>query len=372
MSLMTLFLLTHMPNPRLNKRIRLAKEIGSAEVVCIRRAQADLREKEHHDVPHHIFEQHYPDSGRILQRIVPALRFVRYAYAHMRKTRPKCIYVSGFESLIAASLYRVMKPKTILISEVGDLRELYTRDSFLSKRILLTLNKVLYARVSLLVITSEKFYEQYYQHLISREKVVVEHNIPVLDAFKSYVRKSKGKYTVGFIGAVRYIEQLKMLIKSTARLPVDVLIAGGGENDSVFDEIKRFSSSYTHVRITGKYNYSSDIADLYGAIDCVYAVYDADLLNVRIALPNRLYEAAYCGLPIIVAKRTYLSDIVQKYSLGYAVEHDNEAELTAVIQNLLENSDITDTFEHAGRAFMDTIAASGVDIHLRRLIGNDA
>ena len=81
-----------------------------------------------------------------------------------------------------------------------------------------------------------------------------------------------------------------------------------------------------------RYDYEKEIALLYGKVDCVYSVYDADNPNVKIALPNKLYESIICELPIIVAKDTYLSELVQKWNVGVSVSHTDTIELIEVLK----------------------------------------
>ena len=52
------------------------------------------------------------------------------------------------------------------------------------------------------------------------------------------------------------------------------------------------------------------------------------------ALPNKLYEAVFCELPIIVAKGTYLSEIVDDWGVGLSVSHTDVDELCDALQIL--------------------------------------
>ena len=70
----------------------------------------------------------------------------------------------------------------------------------------------------------------------------------------------------------------------------------------------------------------------------IYSVYDADMTNVRVALPNKLYEAIYCERPIIVAKGTYLAELVERWGVGVAVDHREPKELTAVLQRMRDDA----------------------------------
>ena len=66
----------------------------------------------------------------------------------------------------------------------------------------------------------------------------------------------------------------------------------------------------------------------------MYAVYDADIKNVQVALPNKLYEAVVCEIPLIVAKNTYLEEIVEQWGVGIAVDHKSVAELVDALNML--------------------------------------
>ena len=78
-------------------------------------------------------------------------------------------------------------------------------------------------------------------------------------------------------------------------------------------------------------------------IDCVYSVYDTSLKNVQLALPNKLYEAIKCNLPIIVAKNTKLSDIVKEWGVGMEVSDNDENELLQAIIRLKNDKEYYNT-----------------------------
>jgi glycosyltransferase involved in cell wall biosynthesis len=127
---------------------------------------------------------------------------------------------------------------------------------------------------------------------------------------------------------------MKMLVDSTENIGVDVIFAGAGGTNSDYEAIRNYCSGKPHITFTGKYDYNSEILGLYERVDCVYSVYDADNPNVRIALPNKLYESIECELPIIVAKQTYLAELVKEWGVGIAVSHKSVEELKNAILTL--------------------------------------
>ena len=146
-----------------------------------------------------------------------------------------------------------------------------------------------------------------------------------------------------------------MCIRDSGKCGAKLLFAGGGGTDDDYSEIKNYCKNKNFVEFTGKYNYNNDIASLYGRCDVIYSVYDADNPNVKIALPNKLYEAVYCELPIIVAKETYLSDIVNKMGVGVAVSHKNADELVCQLRRLMSEPEYYQKFEYNCRKYKDYI-----------------
>ena len=74
--------------------------------------------------------------------------------------------------------------------------------------------------------------------------------------FSNIPKKERPNFTIGFIGSVRYVEQLKMLIDAVEESGsnIHILIAGDGPG---YDEIERYCrakllSIYTATIITKK------------------------------------------------------------------------------------------------------------------------
>lgn len=335
------FLLSHIPNPRINKRITVANKCGVVSVVCARRQSQNIFEPEHADVKHYILDIDLPSSKHLLMRYLVSKRYQREAHKWLIEIKPDLIYTEGLDSLIIANNYKAMNQSARIFFEVADLRECFVeKPKSVHERVKAGLvsveEKRNFKHIKRLVITSMKFYDIHYYELIDKEKVLYIPNIPDPASFSSYKKKDGGKFTVGFIGGIRYLLQMKMLVDAAEMAGVNVLFAGAAFSTEDYESIIEYCNGKDFVTFTGKYDYNQDIARLYGKVDCVYAVYDADNANVRIALPNKLYEAVYCGLPIIVAKGTYLAEIVERLGVGKAVSHNDGKELLNILQRLKE------------------------------------
>lgn len=340
--------LSHVPNPRMNKRINLIKAYRTMSLVCWNRETVNLWRMIHEDIESKEVRIKATFKNPI-NRMIPTCIFALEAIKYLRRMNPKCIYTENVDMLAVCSLYTFFKrerPK--IIYEIADLHTLVIDESKniikkLLKIIIGILEKRLCKNVDLLILTSEKFYDLYFKNFFPKEKTLFMPNMPTLYQFSSYRPKKSGVFTVGFIGGVRYKEQMKMLIGAAKRCKVNVLFAGGGFDD----EIESICKTIPNIEYYGKYDYDTEIASLYEKCDCVYSVYNADMNNVKVALPNKLYEAIYCGLPIIVAKNTYLAELVESLGVGVAVSHSESTELEEVLKRMSEDQSYYLTFVDA-------------------------
>src|SRR5690606_36062673 len=70
----------------------------------------------------------------------------------------------------------------------------------------------------------------------------------------------------------------------------------------------------------GPFRNPDDLGKIYDNLDVSYFVYDNTETNVRLAIPNKLYESMYFGVPGIVAASTTLAERVQQLGVGFVVD----------------------------------------------------
>lgn len=342
----TAFLLTHVPDPKTNKRIEVFLPQGDVSVVCARRKSQDIWEPAYKSVKHYIFDVDLPTSKRPISRFVVSKKFQKKALLKLYELRPDVIYADGLDSLLIIDKYKKNNKCTVFF-DVADLRETFIEPpkTIFNKVVVSLIRRIenmKFHNVDFLVITSQKFYDVHYKELIPSERVIMIPNAPDEEIFIEYKRKEEGTFKVGFIGGIRYLKQMKMLVDAAEVVGCHVLFAGAGGTSDDYKQISDYCKDKSFVEFTGKYNYNKDIARLYASVDCIYAVYDADNANVRIALPNKLYESTLCELPIIVAKNTYLAEMVKEWGVGVSVKHDDVDELINVLSQLMNDKELVD------------------------------
>ncbi len=131
-----------------------------------------------------------------------------------------------------------------------------------------------------------------------------------------------------------------------------MLIAGFEDQPQIIEPMCRGKNNIEWV---GRYDFKKQAAELYGKCDVMYSVYNADMHNVRVALPNKLYESVYCEIPLIVAKNTYLAQVVEDWGVGVAVDHKSVEELAGVICDLRDHPEMRDKISLNCRKHRDEI-----------------
>jgi glycosyltransferase involved in cell wall biosynthesis len=87
------------------------------------------------------------------------------------------------------------------------------------------------------------------------------------------------------------------------------------------------AEGFDNIRYHGSYVYPDALPQIYSETDVSFVVYDNTDINVRLALPNKLYESAYFGIPMIVATETQLWTQAKEKGIGFAVRPGDVDEL---------------------------------------------
>lgn len=331
------YLLGFIPNPRFDKRIKAAKSEFDTVLICWSKSSDYTFRNLDEGVSSYIINiiaNPYDPVGRV----IPYLRYAKKALRILKVEKPKVIHLQGLDMLLLACWYKnCFDRKVHIVYEVADLHRLLVDDQATTKLRLFAKGVAFFEKqcsrfVDKLIVTSERYFDICYKRYYKHEQVLYIPNIPSISAFKNYAPKNHNyNFTVGFIGGIRYVNEIKLLIFAAKKAGVKVFLAGLEHGK----EIERLCESEDYVTYFGKYNYDTQIAYLYGCCDAIFSVYPSEMKNVQVALPNKLYESILCRLPIIVSKGTYVGDLVEQWGIGIAIDSNNESDLIKAILELL-------------------------------------
>jgi succinoglycan biosynthesis protein ExoL len=340
-------LISHIPNPRILKRIKVLENKFEITLLYWDR---DLEVKESFEIN----ETNSIDpilvkapQGRPVARIVPLMKFAYIAINHLKGLKPDIIHAGGLDMLLVASIYKdLFKRDTKIVYEVADLpkysfiKNANSPTAILAK-LLQRIERKLTSRISLIILTSPYFWDEYFSKFIEKDKYLFIPNAPLKKLFDKYENRKNDNFTIGFIGSVRYAEQLKMLINVAQEIGnLKIFIAGSGPD---YIKIVEYANDKDFVEIYGPYNYEKEIVSLYEKVDCTYAVYDTKLDNVKVALPNRLYESIVCEIPIIGTKGTVLGKFIEENQIGVNI-NDDKNELKEALLKLINSPKLIELY----------------------------
>ena len=335
------FLLGGVPEPLIEKRINIALDNGEVSAICWDQSG---KGEAISDDRYNKYIYSIRSSLNFFSRMIPYFRFRKKAIKKLKELEPDVLHVRGLHmAMIGYRYYKIAKKKPHLIYEVPDLLRMVVEPQKnpvkkIAQKYFQYMEKKCCDAADVVVVTSEKYYEVHFSEFVDRKKVFFFPNVPDLLAFENYRKKSHGEFTIGFIGVIRYKRELINLIEAAATTNTRLLIAG---NEIDGNEVETALQGRKNIERIGRFNFIESASSLYEKCDAIFSVYNADLKNCRVALPNKLYESIYCELPIIVAKNTYLSELVERDGVGISVDHKSVEELCEAI-NLLKQKKLYD------------------------------
>lgn len=211
-----------------------------------------------------------------------------------------------------------------LVYEVGDIRN-PEPDRTPVTRLLWRIERHVVRKAALLVVTSPPFLSDYYAEMLQGFNVpslVIENRIPenlVPGIRRPAFSPVRRPLRLGVIGLLRYEATLSPLLEWVGARPAEYELHIHGDGP-LKDLVLRRAEVHSNIRYHGSFRNPEDLASVFGNVDACYCVYDTRDRNVRLALPNKLFEAPFFGVPLIVAEHTALARRVKDLGIGIAVD----------------------------------------------------
>jgi glycosyltransferase involved in cell wall biosynthesis len=335
------FLLSHVPNPRIYKRMKIAKDIFDIHAIYWKRSFKSFKTffEDEKINKYEVIDSNKEYNLSLFERLSFIFKFMIKSIKLLKKIKPSIIHCEHLDMLFISYVYKFLFNKKVsIVYEVADLHNLIYNDSkkikrILTKKIFVNIEDFLTKKVDKMIITSPYFYDFYYKKFKHKLEYFYIPNAPEKSIFKDVKFSTENnEITIGFIGAVRYFEQLKMLVDVAGKYKnIHVFIAGSG---SSYNKINEYCSDLNFVDIYGPYDYETEVVNLYSRVDMIYSVYDSKSKNVRVALPNRLYEAIVSEKPIIASSNTKLGEFIEEKKIGFTVDDQSPKDLDQLLKKL--------------------------------------
>ncbi len=295
-------------------------------------------------------ENMYPDGiqtislGRIeskyyIRRIPKLLKSALFIkkYEKQFHEAPSLIYAFGLDMALIESF--AMSGSVPLIYEIGDIQNPLPHTGIVSKMIAIT-EKLILRKCRKLVVTSPAFIPGYFERLdlsIAKKTLVIENKLARENA-RRFPRPQAPKQAtfpikIGCIGFFTYRNCILALMEAVVkkRGKFELHFYGDGP---LKKEIREYAKTHDNVFYHGSFSNSADLGKIYQSVDLSYVVYDNTDPNVRMALPNKLYEGPYFGVPLVVAKDTFLAERVRELGIGFVIDPQEENSLDKLMDEI--------------------------------------
>ena len=176
-----LYLLSHVPNPRIYKRMKNAKSHYEISTIYWKRSfvnyssffnDSDILKYEFTEIEKNIY------TLSVIKRLKILIKFMLMALKIMKNIKPNTIHCEHLDMLFISVVYKFIYKKNVkIIYEVADLHEIVYSDSkkMSSKiqRFLFTnAEKFLCKKVNKLILTSPYFWDDYYSKFVPKEDML--------------------------------------------------------------------------------------------------------------------------------------------------------------------------------------------------------
>ncbi len=151
-----------------------------------------------------------------------------------------------------------------------------------------------------------------YKNFLPVDDYIVCHNLSIPENSDRNIRSKKPRnkkvINISYIGAIAYFAEVTKLLDAIANDSRFMFsFYGSGIDDQA---LKKYclSNKINNVYFHGLYH-PSEKEVFYGETDIVYNAYGNDSLPVRYSLSNKLYDAAWYRIPILVSPDTAMSEM---------------------------------------------------------------
>ncbi len=273
--------------------------------------------------------------GSGYRQIFKFLQFKKEVYSYLKNKDFEAIHCHDFDGLfIGTGVNRKLKLK--LVYDEHDLFYMYfyNRPGFINKficRAIVLMERHLLKKVNAHIVVTPKMKQLYSK--ISKNIYIVN-NAPYKNLFGNIEKVPSSKLRIGFIGSVRYYDEIKALIDASQKYNkcVQIIICGRGIYS---EQLAEYSKKFSNVYIRGVYHID-ELEKLYRNIDVTYAFYPGN--TAAISMPNKFFESIITETPIIANAATEFGFEVKKNNFGYGIDgSDLKGELEDIIGRFVEN-----------------------------------
>jgi glycosyltransferase involved in cell wall biosynthesis len=289
-----------------------------------------------------------PSLIRILIRLLFfALPFWIWVFIKLLVKRPKVVHACDLDSVLPCYIYRVLLRKKLVFDVFDRYAMTFIPKKFRLLYRIINLIEDLFSKHSdvLIIANGEKVLGTFAKKP-SRYEILL--NCPddyFIDG--SHQAKKNDIFTVAFTGHVRRYRGLETLAAVIRDLKdTRLVITGRTEDKLLLNQIRRIQN----VKYLGLLD-DSGLLEIEASSNIIAAFYDPIFFCNNLPLPNKIFEAMMCSIPIVT---NVAEEIVNETECGIVVEYDNVKQIREAIITLRDNPALRKRLGDNGRkAFVE-------------------
>lgn len=232
-----------------------------------------------------------------------------------------------------------------LVYECLDIHDLMTREGRVG-RVMRRAERHVLSNAALLVVSSPGFIRNYFtaRQNYHGPTALVENKLwlgldptgrpprPPLSA----ARPAGAPLTIGLVGSIRCQASVELLMRTADLMGPDLRVRiAGALHDHALSGFHAALEARANVEWVGRYDYPAGLAEAYRGCDLVWA---QDMwqrgTNSDWLLPNRIYEASWCGCPSVGLSDTETGRRIAADGLGWTIADPAPETLAALLRGL--------------------------------------
>jgi len=278
-------------------------------------------------------------AARRLLRWLSTLAYYARAIAALRPMRPDLVHCNDYNTMWIGVAARLLHRSAV----VYDSHELWADRNLRSEpRWWLVACEALFVRVADRVVTTSPAYADELARRYRIPTPVVVRNIPerAVESEQSGASRAvdgDGRTAI-YVGGLQPGRGLEQSIRAVAIAPdvrLRLLGPAAPEYRSGLEELVRSLSLEDRVELAEPVP-PEELLDAVGGAGVGLALIEPVCLSYRLTLPNKLFEYALAGLPILGSDLPMIARFVDEHGLGATVDPGDPAAIAAALGDLLE------------------------------------
>jgi glycosyltransferase involved in cell wall biosynthesis len=291
--------------------------------------------------------------------------FWLWVFYKLVKNRPDIVQGCDLDTALPCYLYRKMFRKKFVFDICDRYAMSYVPVKFrIMYGLINSIEEIFGKRADFVITVSEKLISSFRN---KPKKYSIIMNCPEDNATASSrdrTNEQEGKLTIAYTGKIRkhrYLENICAALKDLQN--VRFKTAGLIIDKNVFATIRNTpNTEYSGVL------QAEEALALEGSCDVILAMYDPELPEYSISMPNKLFESMMLGIPIIT---NIAKEVVEQTGCGVFVNYNDDRQITHTIKKLRDNLTERHNLGRNGRdAFVEKFNWKAVERQLLLIYNN--